>query len=103
MKSALTSALVLLLPNFENKFVVETDASTTYIIDVLMQDIYPIYYINKVLGPRHQSMSAYEKELMPVIHAVHALDSYLAQKEFTIRTYQKSLKYLLAQKVTTPF
>lgn len=38
LKLALTSAPVLSLPNFKEKFVVETDASGKGICDVLMQN-----------------------------------------------------------------
>ncbi|CAA7035405.1 unnamed protein product [Microthlaspi erraticum] len=63
---ALTSAPVLALPDFEKTFVIETDASNTGIGAVLMQDNHPICYISRALGPRHQSLSVYEKELMAV-------------------------------------
>ncbi|KAL8153072.1 hypothetical protein V2J09_010832 [Rumex salicifolius] len=68
-----------------------------------MQDNHPICYISRALGPRHQSLSVYEKELLAVVHAVQAWSSYLTHRPFLIRTDQKSLKYLLEQKVSTPF
>ncbi|CAM8908930.1 unnamed protein product [Rhodiola kirilowii] len=40
---------------------------------------------------------------MAVIHVVQTWSSYLAHALFIINTDQKSLKYLLEQKVTTPF
>lgn len=103
LKSALTSSPVLALPEFGKDFVIETDASNTGIGAVLMQDNHPICYINRALGPRHQALSVYEKELMAVVHAVQAWSSYLTHRPFLIKTDQKSLKYLLDQKVTTPF
>ncbi|CAL9238184.1 unnamed protein product, partial [Arabidopsis halleri] len=103
LKTALSSTPVLALPNFDKRFVVETDASNTGIGAVLMQDNHPICFISRALGPRHQSLSVYEKELMAVVHAVQSWNAYLAHREFTIKTDQRSLKYLLDQKVTTPF
>lgn len=103
LKSALTTALVLTLPDFEKTFVVETDASNTGIGAVLMQDNHPICFISRALGPRHQALSVYEKELMAVVHAVQAWHAYLAHRRFIIKTDQKSLKYMVEQKATTPF
>lgn len=76
LKDALSSAPVLALPNFKKEFIMETDASSTGIGAVLMQDHHPISYISRALGPRHQSLSVYEKELLAVIHAVQTWNSY---------------------------
>ncbi|CAM8880125.1 unnamed protein product [Rhodiola kirilowii] len=103
LKDALSSSPVLALPNFDKQFTVETDASSNGIGAVLMQDHHPICYISRKLGPRHQSLSVYEKELLAVVHAVQSWSSYLAHRPFIIKTDQRSLKYLLEQKITTPF
>lgn len=103
LKTALSTSPVLALPNFEKQFTVETDASNTGIGAVLMQDNHPICYISRALGPRHQSLSVYEKELLAVVHAVQTWHAYLAQRPFIIKTDQKSLKYLMEQRITTPF
>ncbi|CAM8924213.1 unnamed protein product [Rhodiola kirilowii] len=103
LKSALSSSPVLALPDFDKPFIVETDASSTGIGAVLMQDHHPICYISRKLGPRHQSLSVYEKELLAVVHAVQTWSSYLSHRPFLIKTDQRSLKYLLEQKITTPF
>lgn len=103
LKEALISAPVLALPDFSKTFVVETDASQTGIGAVLMQENHPICYISRALGPRHHGLSVYEKELLAVVHAVQTWNAYLAHNRFIIRTDQRSLKYLLEQKITTPF
>uniref|UniRef100_A0A1J3IVR9 Transposon Ty3-I Gag-Pol polyprotein n=2 Tax=Noccaea caerulescens TaxID=107243 RepID=A0A1J3IVR9_NOCCA len=103
LKLSLTTTPVLALPNFEKVFVVETDASNIGIGAVLMQDSHPICFISRALGPRHQALSVYEKELMAVVHAVQTWNAYLAHRPFVIKTDQKSLKFLMEQKVTTPF
>lgn len=103
LKTALTASPVLALPNFGKDFVIETDASNVGIGAVLMQENHPICYISRALGPRHQALSVYEKELLAVVHAVQTWSAYLTHRPFIIKTDQKSLKYLLDQKVTTPF
>ncbi|KAL8151213.1 hypothetical protein V2J09_021021 [Rumex salicifolius] len=79
---------------FNHKIPVDSDSNP---------DRHPICFISRALGPRHQSLSVYEKELLAVVHAVQTWSSYLTHRPFVIRTDQKSLKYLLEQKVSTPF
>lgn len=60
-------------------------------------------YISRALGPRHHNLSIYGKELLAVVDAMQTWNAYLAHAKFIIRTDQKSLKFLLEQKITTPF
>ena len=91
------------LPDFTKTFVIETDASTHGIGAVLMQEGHPLAYISRSLGPRWQGLSVYEKELLALVFAVQKWQQYLTGQEFVIQTDQKSLKWLLEQRVTTPF
>ncbi|KAJ0704368.1 putative nucleotidyltransferase, Ribonuclease H [Helianthus annuus] len=102
LKEAVCSPPVLALPNFTKPFVVETDASALGIGAVLMQDNHPLAFISKALSPRQQALSVYEKELLAIIYAVKYWHHYLSVNHFVIKTDQKSLKYLLEQKLTTP-
>ncbi|GKA56751.1 putative mitochondrial protein [Tanacetum coccineum] len=65
-------ALVLGLPDFDQEFVIETDASGTGIGAVLLV-------------------------------ALEKWNGYLLDRHFKIKTNHFSLKYLLNQKLTTPF
>ncbi|GAU24592.1 hypothetical protein TSUD_289530 [Trifolium subterraneum] len=103
LKHALVTAPVLALPDFSKQFVVETDASGKGIGAVLMQDQHPIAYIRKSLGPKQQAMSVYERELLAIVYAVQKWGSYLSHAPFIIKTDQKSIKYMLDQKLNTPF
>lgn len=70
LKTAMTSAPVLRLPDFERPFCIETDASDFGIRAVLLQDNHPIAYFSKKLGPRRRAASTYHKELYPIVEAV---------------------------------
>nr|GEU83783.1 hypothetical protein [Tanacetum cinerariifolium] len=76
LNEAMVKAPVLALPNFEQEFVVETDASSKGIRAVLCQN---------------------------VVAALDKWKGYLLDRYFKIRTGHFSLKYLLNQKLTTPF
>ncbi|XP_042019016.1 uncharacterized protein LOC121766845 [Salvia splendens] len=102
LKTAMSSAPVLRLPDFERQFCIETDASDLGIGAVLLQDGHPIAYFSKKLGPRRRVASTYHKELYAIVEAVQKWRQYLLGREFVIRSDQKSLKELLQQIVQTP-
>ncbi|GJW07538.1 reverse transcriptase [Tanacetum coccineum] len=94
---------VLALPNFQEEFIIETDASGYGIVSVLRQKGHPVAFLSKTLAPRHQSLFAYEKELLAVVVALQKWRGYLLDRHFKIRTDHFSLKYVLDQRITTPF
>lgn len=67
-----------------------------------MQENHLVVYISKSLGPRQQALSIYERELLAIVYAVQKWSTYLSQKPFIIRTDQRSIKYILEQKLNTP-
>ena len=94
---------MLALPDFDEPFEVETDASSFEIGAPLQQGRRPVAFISKKLGPKWQKLSVYEKELLAIIFGVQKWEQYLLGRPFIIKTDQKSLKHLLEQKITTPF
>ncbi|CAA7028426.1 unnamed protein product [Microthlaspi erraticum] len=102
LKTALCTAPVLALPRFDRPFVVETDASGQGIGVVLMQDGHPLAYISLHLKGKQLHLSIYEKELLAVVFAVQKWRHYLLNGHFVIKTDQRSLKYLLEQRLNTP-
>ncbi|XP_010418845.1 PREDICTED: uncharacterized protein LOC104704456 [Camelina sativa] len=102
LKDALCQAPVLALPLFDKPFVVETDACTTGIGAVLMQEDHPLAFINRHLKGRQLNLSIYKKELLAVVFAVQKWRHYLLPNHFVIKTDQRSLKYLLEQRLNTP-
>ncbi|CAL9221332.1 unnamed protein product [Arabidopsis halleri] len=102
LKQVLCEAPVLALPQFNKPFVVETDACGEGIGAVLMQEGHPLSYISRHLKGKQLHLSIYEKELLAVVFAVQKWRHYLLSSHFIIKTDQRSLKYLLEQRLNTP-
>ncbi|GJU78624.1 putative mitochondrial protein [Tanacetum coccineum] len=97
LKEAMVKAPVLALPNFDQDFVVETDASGKGIGAVLCQNGHPIAYWSKALSSKHQALSTYEKEFLAVVTALDKWKGYLLDRHFKIKNDHFSLKKELVQ------
>jgi len=102
LKTTLTSSLVLRLPDFSQGFVVECDASGIRLGAILSQQDQPVAYFSEALKGSSLNLSTYEKEMLAIVKAIQKWRPYLLGKPFTVRTDQRSLKYLLEQRTTTP-
>ncbi|GKB80534.1 putative mitochondrial protein [Tanacetum coccineum] len=91
------------LPDFKKEFIVETNACDTRIRVVLQQEGHHIAYLSKALSPKHQVYSTYKKEFWAMILALEKWRGYLMDIHFKIKIDHFRLKYLLDQRVTTPF
>ena len=89
------------LPNFQQPFTIETDASDCGIGAILSQEGHHVAFVSKALGPKNQTMSVYEKEFLAILLAVEQWRSYLQLKEFSIITDQKDLVSLTEQRLHT--
>ena len=98
LKTAMVTAPVLQLPNFDLEFTVTTDASEVSVGAILQQDfgqgLQPICYDSRKLNPAECRYSAYEWELLGIIWAVGKWRHYLARNHFTIQTDHDSLRNL---------
>jgi hypothetical protein len=87
------SALVLHLPNFEQPFIVECDASVVQFSVVLHQGTGPVAYFCKPIAAHHAKLVAYERELMSLVHAMRHWRPYLWGHAFLIKTDHYNLKW----------
>jgi hypothetical protein len=91
LKEAMSSTLVLALPNFEKQFTMETNASDAGLGAVLVQDDRLIAYLRKPLSAAKIFLSIYEKEFLALIIVVEKWCPYLQRQKFIIKTGHKSL------------
>jgi deoxyuridine 5'-triphosphate nucleotidohydrolase len=101
LKQDLTSAPVLLVPNPNLPFIVNTDASGVAIGAVLSQDTekgrQPVAYESRKLNAAEQNYAVHEKETLAIIHALKTWRVYLLGRKFTVITDHQSLQYLQSQ------
>lgn len=71
LKTTLSSAPVLALPDFSLPFCIYTDACKTGVSAVLMQRGHPLAFLSKALGPKNQGLSTYEKEYLAILIVVN--------------------------------
>lgn len=102
LKQILISSPMLVYPNFELPFGVETDVYDVKVGAVLLQDKHPFAFYRKKLSAIRKKASTYAKELWADTNSVRKWRHYLLDNTFTIRTDHHSLKNLLKQSIQTP-
>ncbi|GFR27629.1 retrovirus-related Pol polyprotein from transposon 17.6 [Trichonephila clavata] len=104
LKAALTSSPILVYPDPEKQFILDTDASHESVGAVLSQEIngqeHVIAYWSKCLSKPERNYCVTRKELLAIIKAVENFHSYLYGRKFLLRTDHASLTWLLNFKNT---
>jgi hypothetical protein len=89
------------MPDFDMPFVVDCDASGIGFGAVLHQGEGPLAFFSRPFAARHHKLAAYERKLIGLVQAVCHWRPYLWGRSFRVRTEHYSLKFLLAQRLST--
>ena len=89
---------VLLLPRLDLPFVLQTDASSTGLGAVLLQEfedsLHPVCFASRKLLDRENRYSTIERECLAIVWAVHKFVRFLWGVRFVLQTDHRPLTYL---------
>lgn len=101
LKSKLTSAPALLLPDFDVPFYVVCDASDFAVGATLMQDqsngLQPVAFEGRKMSPTEVLYITTDKENLALVHALRTWRCYLEGRKFTVETDHSCLRWLQTQ------
>ena len=102
IKTLLTQAPILRLPDFNRPFLVRTDASETGVGALLLQEYedgkFPVMCASKKLLPRERNYSTIERECLAIVFAIKKFYNYLYGREFGLETdHQTTVVHTQAQ------
>ncbi|KAJ8356790.1 hypothetical protein SKAU_G00195840 [Synaphobranchus kaupii] len=99
LRAALTEAPVLVYPDAQRTFIVDTDASNTGVGAVLSQEDEDgeqvVAYYSRALGKAERNYCITRRELLAVVRALHHFRPYLQGSHFLLCTDHASLTWLL--------
>lgn len=99
LRKLLASPEILQFPNFDEDFILRTDASGYAIGAVLSNyDDQPIAYASRALNKAEKNYSTIEKELLAIVWSVQHYRPYLFGRHFNILTDHRPLVYLFSLK-----
>jgi hypothetical protein len=103
IKLKLTTALLLVLPDFEIPFKLHCDASKVGIGAVLSQKGKPVAFFSEKLGGPKLNYSTYDVEFYALVQSLRHWSSYLAYNDFILYSDHKALEHLNSQdKLSAP-
>lgn len=97
IKDKLSSAPLLVLPDFNLPFELACDASKVGIGAVLSQHDRPVAFFSKKLNGARRRYSAYDIEFYAIVQAVRYWRHYLYHREFILFTDHEALKHINSQ------
>jgi len=102
VKQKLCQAPVLALPNFDELFEVECDASGVGIGAILVQSRRPLTYFNEKINVFTFNYSTSGKEFYAIVRALAHWGHYLKPKPFVLHSDHQALKYINRQHKLNP-
>ncbi|GJY13705.1 reverse transcriptase domain-containing protein [Tanacetum coccineum] len=106
LRNKLTTAPVIIAPNWDLDFELMCDASDYAVGAVLGQRVHkkfrPIYYASKTMNDAQEHYTTIEKELLAVVYAFEKFRSYLIISKTVVYTNHSALKYLFSKQDAKP-
>jgi RNase H-like domain found in reverse transcriptase/Integrase zinc binding domain len=93
MKKIISRETLLAYPNFNEPFVIHTDASKTQLGAVISQNNRPIAFYSKKLNPAQTRYTTTERELLSIVETLKEFRSILLGHQIIIHTDHKNLTY----------
>jgi hypothetical protein len=97
LKQRLCSAPVLSLPNLQQPFETETDASNYVVGTVLTQHDHPMAYHSETLSDVVRKYPTYDKKMYSIVQAYCQCRHYILGRETVIHTDHKPLQFMQTQ------
>jgi len=94
LKNHLYSTPVLTLPDLQQPFEIETDASDYAIGVVLTQHVHPVAYHSETLPKIVQKYPTYDKEMYSIVQVCCQWKHYILGKEMVIHTNHRPLQFI---------
>jgi hypothetical protein len=88
---------VLSLPDLQQPFEIETNASDYVVGVALTQYNHPMSYHSETLSYFFHKYPTYDKEMYSIVQAYHQWRHYILRKETVIHTDHKSLQFMQTQ------
>ncbi|GKA17094.1 putative reverse transcriptase domain-containing protein [Tanacetum coccineum] len=97
LKAKVIEAHVLALPNFDEVFQVECDASGVGIGGVLSRNQQPIAFFSEKLNDARHKYSTYDKEFYAIVRSLDTWRHYLLSNKFVMFYDHEALKFINGQ------
>jgi hypothetical protein len=106
LKTAVSEAPVLIIPDPTLPYTVVSDASGFAVGAALCQDhgkgLQPCAYLSRTMNTAERNYPVHEQELLAIVTALREWRHYLLGNKFTIYTDHRSLKYISTQPSLSP-